>query len=252
MPDVSVIVTARNAQKTLPRCLNALQGQTLRLYADMEVIVIDCGSNDRTQEIALEFRQRHPAFVRVHRQTGADAFCAVQAGLALARGDYAAFCGAGEAAPPDMLRALFEACEQDGLPYAGGGGAKIWGPSLRGILARREFLLAHGLPVKAGGNRAEQLAAYGMLRQVVGPKALPSFCSDWMEILRGICLASYRESETSAAFYGKVISLANEPQAEEAMAHVRREMLDKTHRKFYDAFARRDWIRLEKMMRRNM
>ncbi|MCL2299807.1 MAG: glycosyltransferase family 2 protein, partial [Firmicutes bacterium] len=167
MPDseiaVSVIVTARNAQKTLPRCLRALQGQTLRLYADMEVIVADRGSGDRTHETALEFRRENPDFFRVHRQTNEDLFCAQKTGLALARGQFIAFCGAGETVPPDTFRMLYDACEEYGSPYAGVGGARIWDPALRGILARRDFLLDHGLPVKTGG-RAEQLAAYDTLR----------------------------------------------------------------------------------------
>ena len=249
---ISVIVPARDAQKTLPRCLRALRDQSLRMYADIEVIVADCGSTDRTHELALEFQREDPALVRIHRQSGTDPAAARKAGLALARGEYIAFCGADEIVPPDRFRALYEACEESGSRYAGSGGAKIWDRTLRGILARRDYLLAHGLPVISGCDRAGQLAAYDMLRRLASPKDLPLFCADWIHILRGICLEEYRAGGTGAAFYERMISLANEPQAEEALAHARRESLDRAHRKFYDAFAGRDWIRLEKMMRRNM
>jgi len=256
MPDnetaVSIIVTARNAQKTLPRCLDALRDQSLRMYADLEVIVADCGSTDRTHEITLEFQRADPAFIRIHRQTSADAYCAVKTGLALARGKYAAFCGAGDVVPLDMIGTLFEACEQNGSYYAGSGGAIIWDPALRGMLARRDFLLAHGLPVKAGCDRIEQLAAYDTLRRLIGPEEFPLFCADWIKTLRSICLEEYRGGKTGAAFYEKMISLANEPQVEEIIAHADRDTLDRGHRKFYDVFAMRDWIGLEKLMRRNM
>jgi len=247
---VSVILTARNAQKNLPRCLRALRDQSLRIYADMEVIVADCGSTDRTHELALEFQREDPGFFRIHRQANADAFSAAKAGLALARGEYAAFCGADEIVPPDRFRALYEACEESGARYAGSGGAKIWDRTLRGMLGRRDFLLAHGLPVKDSRDRAEQLAAYDTLRRIVKPEELPLFCAGWIQILRGICLEEYRACKTGAAFYEKMISLANEPQAEEVMAHTDRRALGRAHRKFYEAFAMRDWIRLEKMMKR--
>jgi len=248
--DVSVVVPARNAQKTLPRCLSALRDQSLRVYADMEVVVADCGSGDRTHEIALEYQRADPALIRIHRQTGADAFQAAKTGLALARGKYVAFCGADDIVPIDMFGTLYEACEDSGSLYAGSGGASIWAPALGGMLVRRAFLLAHGLPVKTGYDRAEQLAAYDTLRRLVSQEDLPLFRADWVKTLRGICLEEFRSCKTSAAFYEKMISLANEPQAEEVMAHARRDALDKAHRKFYDTFARRDWIKLEKRMKR--
>jgi len=249
---VSVIVLARNAQKHLPQCLYALWGQSLRTHADMEAIVADCGSDDRTHELALEFRRESPDFARVHRQSSADRDAARDAGLALARGKYIAFCGAEEIVPPDTLRALYEACEENASPYAGADGANIWHSALRGMLVRRDFLLAHGLPVKTSCDRAEQLAAYDTLRRLVAPEDLPQFCADWVCILREICLKEYRSGKIGKAFYEKMISLANEPQVDEMMAHAARDALGKAHRKFYDAFAARDWIGLEKRMKRNM
>jgi len=246
---VSIIVTARNARKNLPRCLRALRDQSLRIYADMEAIVADCGSADRTYELSLEFQRADPGFFRIHRQTNADTFCAQKAGLALARGKYVAFCGADDAVPPDRFRALYEACEESGARYAASGEAKIWDRTLRGMLVRRDFLLAHGLPVKDSHDRAEQLAAYNTLRRLAGPQELTLFCTGWVQILRGTCFAEYRAGKAGAAFYEKMISLANEPQAEEVMAYTDRKALDRAHRKFNEAFAMRDWIRLEKMMK---
>jgi glycosyltransferase involved in cell wall biosynthesis len=212
----------------------------------MEVIVVDGGSADRTHEIALEFQRAAPALYRIHRQNDEDSAAMRSAGLALARGEYAAFCGADERLPPDRLGELYEICEKTGSPSAG---EKLWRPALRGALARREFLLAHGLPVKTGYDRAEQLAAYDTLRNLIGPEELPLFCSDWICILRGICLQEYRAGKGSAAFFEKMIALAGKPQAEDAIAHADRPALDRAHRKFYDAFAGRDWIGLEKKMK---
>ena len=231
---VSVIVYAHNAQRTLPRCLRALQGQNLRARAGMEAVVVDGGSCDRTHEIALEFQMIDPKFFRVHRRGDADYDSACRAGLALARGKYVAFCDAKDVAPPDRYQALYDACEAGGAAFAGG---RIWDPMLRGVLARRDFLLAHGLPLGSD-----------TLQALVRPAELPLFCTDRVKMLRGVCLDAYRRSQNSAAFYEKMISLAGEPQVMEAMALARRDALDRGHRKFYDAFGARDWVRISRLL----
>jgi len=240
---VSVIVCACNAQKKLPRCLQALQKQTLQ---NMEVVVVDCDSGDRTYEIALEFKQAAPAFYHIHRQKSAGLGQARQNGLALARGKYAAFCDARDIAPPDLYKGLYDFCEKTGAESSG----HIWERAPRNTLVRRAYLLKHGLPVKSGYARDEQLAAYDTLRKIVKRDNLPLFCADWMGTLRGVCLQIYRESKTSAAFYEGMISLAGERQVREALALAERDALARAHRRFYRAFAGRKWIKLEKMMRR--
>ena len=50
MIKVSVIVPIYNAEKYLKQCLDSIQRQTL---SDIEVIMIDDGSTDRSSEIGL-------------------------------------------------------------------------------------------------------------------------------------------------------------------------------------------------------
>ena len=45
---ISVIVTAYNIERYLPRCLDSLIAQT---YQRLEIIVVDDGSTDRTGQI---------------------------------------------------------------------------------------------------------------------------------------------------------------------------------------------------------
>ena len=45
---VSVIVPAYNSEKTIKRCLDSLLNQS---FKDIEIIVINDGSNDQTKEI---------------------------------------------------------------------------------------------------------------------------------------------------------------------------------------------------------
>jgi len=88
MPDVSVIVPARDAERTLPRTLRALAGQ--RDAGEFEVIVVDDGSVDRTAQVA---RQADGA-VRLLRRSPAGPGAARNAGVAAAGGRLLAFCDA--------------------------------------------------------------------------------------------------------------------------------------------------------------
>ena len=57
-PAVSVLVAARNEEENIDRCLRALAA--LHYHGDMEIIVIDDHSTDRTPEIMREWEQRVP------------------------------------------------------------------------------------------------------------------------------------------------------------------------------------------------
>ena len=50
---VSVIITSLNAEKYIGRALNSVIEQK---YNDIEIIVVDAGSNDKTKKILLLFQ----------------------------------------------------------------------------------------------------------------------------------------------------------------------------------------------------
>ena len=54
---ISVIVTAYNIEKYLPRCLDSLIAQT---YQRLEIIVVDDGSTDRTGQICDRYAAECP------------------------------------------------------------------------------------------------------------------------------------------------------------------------------------------------
>ena len=62
LPQVSVIVPARNEEASLAACLDSLVSQT---GVTFEIIVVDDHSTDRTHEIAERFAAAHPGKVRV-------------------------------------------------------------------------------------------------------------------------------------------------------------------------------------------
>ncbi|HWQ05398.1 MAG TPA: glycosyltransferase family 2 protein [Longilinea sp.] len=61
MPQVSVIVPCYNEQETIPLLLQALFGQTYP-QKDMEVLIADGQSTDRTREVIAQYQTKHPDF----------------------------------------------------------------------------------------------------------------------------------------------------------------------------------------------
>ena len=53
-PLVTVVVPAYNTEKYIDKCLQSLLNQS---YREIEVIVIDDGSKDRTNEICKKYEQ---------------------------------------------------------------------------------------------------------------------------------------------------------------------------------------------------
>jgi len=54
-PLVSIVITTRNEEKNIRTCLESIQGQT---YRNIEIIVVDNFSTDRTQEIARQSTEK--------------------------------------------------------------------------------------------------------------------------------------------------------------------------------------------------
>lgn len=78
--DISIVIPARNEERYLAECLEAIAAQ--RTQRRIEVIVVDNGSTDRTQEIARVHG------VRVVEEPVQGVGSARRAGTALARGRY--------------------------------------------------------------------------------------------------------------------------------------------------------------------
>jgi glycosyltransferase involved in cell wall biosynthesis len=81
---LSIIVPAYNSEDYLCRCLDAVvQGGD-----EVEVIVVDDGSTDRTAEIAAEYCRRYPGIVRLKQKENGGHGSAINCGLELASGTF--------------------------------------------------------------------------------------------------------------------------------------------------------------------
>ena len=97
-PSVSVIIPAFNGQEYLAEALASVAAQS---HPDLEIIVVDDGSTDRTAEIAQTFDDRRVRYVYASRSGAA---LARNRGVGLARGELLAFLDADDVWTHDKLR----------------------------------------------------------------------------------------------------------------------------------------------------
>ena len=96
IPKVSVVIPTYDRIETLPRSLDSVINQT---FSDWELIVVDDGSTDGTDEMVL----RDYPDVRLHRQENAGVSAARNAGVALTAGEWIAFLDSDDAWLPEKL-----------------------------------------------------------------------------------------------------------------------------------------------------
>lgn len=106
VPMVSVVIPAYNAERTLPQTIQSVLSQSFR---DVEVLVIDDGSTDRTREIAASFGPP----VRCLEQSNQGVSVARNRGIQLASGRYIALLDADDTWESEKLRRQLDVLEAD-------------------------------------------------------------------------------------------------------------------------------------------
>lgn len=108
MIKVSVIVPIYNAEKYLKQCLDSIKDQTL---TDIEVIMIDDGSTDRSAEISKQFLA-DSRFSYYHKEN--EGLAAARAdGIARANGEYLGFIDSDDWIEPDMYEKMYNAAKSN-------------------------------------------------------------------------------------------------------------------------------------------
>jgi glycosyltransferase involved in cell wall biosynthesis len=111
MPLISVIIPAYNAERTLLETIDSVQNQTL---ADIEIIIINDGSTDRTWHLIEHLSD--PRIKAFSYENGGVAV-ARNRGIAQATGEFMAFIDADDLWTPDKLERQLAALQQQ--PKAG-------------------------------------------------------------------------------------------------------------------------------------
>lgn len=99
---ISVIVPVYNSERYIKNCLESILCQT---YRDLEIILVDDGSTDRSGLICDEFYEKDSRVKVIHKQN-AGVSAARNDGLAIATGEYISFVDSDDELEPDMFELL--------------------------------------------------------------------------------------------------------------------------------------------------
>ncbi len=102
-PLVSVILPSYNGEKYIPFAVESILGQT---YTNLELLVVDDASKDRTAEVVTAFKDLRVRLVRLKNNRG-PAF-ARNAGLVRAKGEWVGFIDADDCWAEERLERLMD------------------------------------------------------------------------------------------------------------------------------------------------
>ena len=99
---ISVIIPTYQHADTLPNCLDSVLAQS---YGHLEIVVVDDGSTDDTQDVLRDYQAK---VVKVILQENQGSNPARNRGLREARGEFVIFCDADVIMKPKMLERMFK------------------------------------------------------------------------------------------------------------------------------------------------
>ena len=114
MIKTSVIIPVYNTAEYLRECLDSILNQTQK---EIEIILVDDGSDDGSLEICQEYAGRYP-FITLLQQKHLYQGTARNRGLEIARGKYIYFMDSDDWITPQLLEKCYAVCEERNLDYA--------------------------------------------------------------------------------------------------------------------------------------
>lgn len=140
---ISVILPVLNGADTIKKSIESVRNQT---YTDFELLIVDNGSTDETQEICLKFEKQDSRIKLLHcAERGVVA--GRKLGLEMAQGEYVAFIDADDSYAPEMLQKMLEAVERHDADIASCGYINVYPdgrhdssfPVTEGLLSSDQF-----------------------------------------------------------------------------------------------------------------
>ena len=110
MKKVSVIIPVYNVENYLRKCLDSLVNQTLK---DIEIIVVNDGSPDNSQEIIDEYVKKYPKKVVSVIQENGGQGTARNTGLLYAKGEYIGYVDSDDYVEENMYEELYKKAKED-------------------------------------------------------------------------------------------------------------------------------------------
>lgn len=115
MFDVSVVIPVYNMEKYLERCMESVLAQTLQ---NIEIILVDDGSLDKSAALCDEYARRYPQKVSVIHKENGGLTSAWKAGSKAARGMYTGYVDSDDFINPDMYEKLFQRITEENADIA--------------------------------------------------------------------------------------------------------------------------------------
>lgn len=103
---ISVIVPVYNVEKYLKKCLDSIINQS---YKNIEIILVDDGSNDTSGKICDEYEKKDERIKVIHKKNGGLSD-ARNVGIEESKGEYICFIDSDDYIEPNMIEDLYKAC----------------------------------------------------------------------------------------------------------------------------------------------
>lgn len=113
-PIVSLIMPAYNAEGYIARSIDTVLAQS---FSDLEIIIVNDGSTDKTQEIINWYEKRYSG-VRVFNQSNKGQASARNTGIKYACGEYLGFIDSDDMIRPDMVEKLYDSARKNNCDIA--------------------------------------------------------------------------------------------------------------------------------------
>lgn len=101
---ITIMIPAYNAEKYIGRCLESLKNQT---YKDIEIVIVNDGSKDKTQSICEEYVRKDSRFRLINQKNGGEG-TARNVGIREAKGQYLCFVDADDYVETDFIENMYQ------------------------------------------------------------------------------------------------------------------------------------------------
>ena len=208
-PDVSVVIPTHNRARDLRPTLDSIKG--IKTHRRWQVVVVDNGSTDLTEEVVAEARRNTPVELRYIFEPEAGRSAALNTGIRGSDGKVVLTTDDDVRVEPDWLDAAVDALREFQCDYLTGRVAPIWGGStpswlpsgdglIRGALGLLDFgptpvPLTHRSPIGVNAAfRREAFEQVGLFDTAIGRKPgtlLGQEVRDWFLRARSAGLRGY-------------------------------------------------------------
>lgn len=111
MPEVSIIIPFNNVENYIEQCLSTVISQTLK---DIEIILINDASTDKSRSIVLDFMQKDKRIKLIELKERKGQGFARNRGIELAKGEYIGFVDSDDFIEPDMFEKMYNTAKNSG------------------------------------------------------------------------------------------------------------------------------------------